>query len=547
MNKPTIPPHKPLTPYPLWFSLALSPALVAVMTMLLEWVQHFLTVRVDHYVRPYGIAYVIPIAVLTAVGGRRVGFLTLLLSLGSEWYFLISPRLSFSVRNQGDWVELGFLVLVGLLVVAGIDAMRRNAQLLASAQAMAAREALINKVNDALGDTDDSDALQETAARELASLLRLDLCYFGVLENDGSIRPVASISEAASLRQNSRPPNSRRPPVVQIDFARVFHDQEPLVVTDAASDLIAAPVAAILAREAVRAAVFVPIPQPGVSSVLLIAAMTDTPREWSEEEIATIKAVALHTRAAVQAARVRLRNKTIASVLQEALLPTTPETIPGLDVAPFYRPALVEASVGGDFYDVFEVTEKTFALVVGDVSGKGLAAAVQVAIVRNMLRCLLYQEARAGDAVTRLNDMLATHNLLSGFTTLFVGLYQSTPKILTYVSCGHEPGLLRRADTQTVEELAPTGAILGAAAGMVYAEESVVLCAGDMLAIYTDGVTDAGTRSDKFLGVAGLSKLLQRSGARQSAEKIVSQVMREVEAHADGSLRDDACLLIAVA
>ncbi len=118
------------------------------------------------------------------------------------------------------------------------------------------------------------------------------------------------------------------------------------------------------------------------------------------------------------------RERNIAERLQETLQPRLPSKLLTLDVEAYYQPALREASIGGDFYDVFAPEKGCFALVMADLSGKGLAAASQVATVRHMLRALLYkQESTVSDAVTRLNAMLAEHYLLTGFATLFVGTY----------------------------------------------------------------------------------------------------------------------------
>ena len=97
------------------------------------------------------------------------------------------------------------------------------------------------------------------------------------------------------------------------------------------------------------------------------------------------------------------------------LRPQLPERVPGLDLKDFYRPALEEANVGGDFFDVFPLDKGLFALAVGDVSGKGLAAAAQVATVRNMLRYALYQRPTVAQAVTELNQIVSTQELLIGF------------------------------------------------------------------------------------------------------------------------------------
>ena len=155
------------------------------------------------------------------------------------------------------------------------------------------------------------------------------------------------------------------------------------------------------------------------------------------------------------------REHTIATRLQDALQPKVPDYVPGLRVAPFTKPALDEAEIGGDFFDVFALDKELYALVIGDVSGKGLAAAAQLALVRNSLRTTLYQYRAPTEAVTILNTILTAHDLLIGFVTAFVGIYDAATGRVTFASCGHEPGLLRRAATGAVETLDATGPPLG--------------------------------------------------------------------------------------
>lgn len=247
------------------------------------------------------------------------------------------------------------------------------------------------------------------------------------------------------------------------------------------------------------------------------------------------------------AQRVGLRERRIAERLQEALRPTLPGTVPGLKLAEHYRAAMDEAEIGGDFYDVFALEKGCYALVVADLSGKGLLAASQIATVRHMLRALLYERYTSlAQSVTTLNAMLAEHDLLTGFATLFVGAYDVNDRSIHYVSCGQEPGILRRAATGAVELLGPTGPILGAFSVARYEERKVILEPGDVLALFTDGLTEAGLSRRDMLGVPGVVAALEGSVTGDpSPEEITSRIMAAIEekATADG-LRDDICLLV---
>ncbi len=261
-------------------------------------------------------------------------------------------------------------------------------------------------------------------------------------------------------------------------------------------------------------------------------------------------------RKALEAERERLaeRERNIAQQLQAALTPLVPERIPGMALAKHYEAALDEAGVGGDFYDVFPMDKGCTALVVGDLSGKGLAAASQVATVRNMLRYALYRARTLAGALDGLNALLAEQRLLTGFATLFVGAYDSGAGTLTYVNCGQEPALVRRAGTGLVEHLIPTGPVLGSFGGAAFEEQTVALGPGDALAVFTDGLTEVGSSRIQMLNIEGVADLLagavapeEADRAEAVAEHLALRLIAGVDAAAAGGVtRDDVCLLVAV-
>ncbi|MEO7719990.1 MAG: SpoIIE family protein phosphatase [Capsulimonas sp.] len=240
------------------------------------------------------------------------------------------------------------------------------------------------------------------------------------------------------------------------------------------------------------------------------------------------------------------RERNIAERLQDALRPALHGPVPGLDLAYYYQPALEEAGVGGDFFDVFPLDSGRYALVVGDLAGKGLDAAAQTATVRHMLRALLYIGEEPASAIVKLNDMLAGNALLTGFATLFVGVYDPQHFAVTYVSCGQEPGLLLRADTGGVESLMPTGPVLGAFAGSVFQQRCVLLEPEDVLCLFTDGLTEAGLERSNMLGVEGIADLLrEETPEAQTAASVARRLIDGTEMFATAAgIRDDVCLLV---
>ena len=245
--------------------------------------------------------------------------------------------------------------------------------------------------------------------------------------------------------------------------------------------------------------------------------------------------------------RLAEREHRIAEQLQQALQPDLPASVPGLTLAAHYHPALEEAGVGGDFSDVFAADKGITFLAVGDLSGKGLAAASQVATVRNMLRFALYNGRSVAGPVTTLSRTLAENDLLTGFATLFVGRFDAHTNLLTYVNCGQDAGLILRAATGQVEPLPPTGPVLGGFEGAVFAEEAIRLEAGDVLALFTDGLTEAGPTRTSLLTGDGVAALLQAQAGEAEPQAIVTRLLAGVDAFAQGGVRDDVCLLLGVA
>ncbi len=247
---------------------------------------------------------------------------------------------------------------------------------------------------------------------------------------------------------------------------------------------------------------------------------------------------------ALEAARSQERERRIATILQDALQPPPPGEVPGLTLMAYTKPALDEAAIGGDFYDVFALDKELYALVIGDVSGKGLAAAAQLATVRNMLRGILYQCRAAASAVSGLNTIVTAHDLLRGFVTLWVGLYDARTGEVVSVSCGHEPPLLRRASGGPVEMLPTTGPPLGVSENGVYEEARVMLRPGDTLLLYTDGLSEAGPSRLDMLGTEGVARLLEDQAAEPDVTSAAAQIVRAAQDFSGGLLRDDVCVLL---
>jgi PAS domain S-box-containing protein len=445
-----------------------------------------------------------------------------------------------------------------------------GAQAHAEAEAARERMSFLAEVSAILSSSLNYQTTLESMARVVVPDL-CDWCAVQMPSTDGTILEQVAVAHADPDRvQWARDLNQQYP--TRLDephgVAQVLRTGQAMFLPEIPDELLAARAKdaehlRIIQGLGFRSAVAVPLVARGRTlGVLLLVTTNESGRNLSADDALLAQEIAVRAAIAVDNARLfqeaqtaerevrqlLQREHNIAERLQQALQPSLPGKMQGLDMDAAYRPALQEASIGGDFFDVFSLEKGCLALVVADLAGKGLAAASQVAVVRHMLRALLYQaQTTLAEAVTRLNDMLTEHDLLTGFATLFVGTYDVNQRTLTYASCGQEPGLILRKAADQVEELPPTGPVLGGFPGATFTAQVVPLARGDVLALFTDGLTEAGPSRKDLLGVPGITSIFRYSTQNaSSAEQIKARMMDGVEALATPTgIRDDVCLLIA--
>ncbi|MGI4791802.1 MAG: GAF domain-containing SpoIIE family protein phosphatase [Janthinobacterium lividum] len=246
--------------------------------------------------------------------------------------------------------------------------------------------------------------------------------------------------------------------------------------------------------------------------------------------------------AALQAAHDHQRD--IAETLQKSLLPVVPERAGVIEFAHKYQAALEEALIGGDFYDLFSLGGSLLGIVMADVSGKGLKAAVQTAMLKYTLRGFALETPNSpGQVLARVNDVLCSPmSSHDGFVTLFYGVLNTDTGEMAYASAGHEPPLLRVAQTGLVDGLpASDGLALGCLPGVPFGECLMTFAPGDLLLLYTDGLTEARAADQSFLGLDGLASLLPTADV--SAESAVSTIYDAVTHFAANVRRDDVAML----
>jgi sigma-B regulation protein RsbU (phosphoserine phosphatase) len=200
------------------------------------------------------------------------------------------------------------------------------------------------------------------------------------------------------------------------------------------------------------------------------------------------------------------REMELAAEIQRLILPTGAPSVEGYSIIGWNRPA---RQVGGDYYDLLHLPEERIGLAIGDVSGKGVPAALMVSTLHSALRLLLDRFAPGPELLERLNDHVLASSAPNKFITLVLAELAPASGTLRYLNAGHNPGLLLRRDG-TVEELPAGGLPIGLLPGSRYPMQTLELHPGDLLCLYSDGITECTAEDDEEFGVVRLADLLAR-------------------------------------
>jgi len=242
------------------------------------------------------------------------------------------------------------------------------------------------------------------------------------------------------------------------------------------------------------------------------------------------------------------RDLQLASEIQRQILPKGVPNVPGYELVGWNRPA---REVGGDFYDLVVLPVEgegsreavvRLGLALADVSGKGVPAALMVSTLHSAIRLLVDRIGVGPLLVERLNSHVLASSAPNKFITLLIGELDSGSGELTYVNAGHNAGLLVRADGQ-VERLESSGLPVGLLPGSTYRAAKVELLPGDLLCLYSDGITESESAADEEFGEDRLIELL-RSVAREPVRTILQRVDQEVTAFTDGQPQGDDQTLV---
>lgn len=237
----------------------------------------------------------------------------------------------------------------------------------------------------------------------------------------------------------------------------------------------------------------------------------------------------------------------IAAGIQQSFLPDTITQIEGYEIA---ARSVMAKEVGGDFFDIIPLEvvplgTGRLGIMIADVSGKGIPAALFMALSRIVVRvnATWYRQQPAA-AIRDSNTIIANDSKSGMFVTLWYGLLDAEARQLTYVNAGHNPPILFRAADRSLSELPATGIAMGVLNDASYGQESIAMAPGDVLVLYTDGITEA---EDENLGMFGTGRLQQviTDSSALPADAICTAILDAVKAFTgDHPQSDDITLMV---
>ncbi|MEE8587592.1 MAG: SpoIIE family protein phosphatase [Acidobacteriota bacterium] len=234
-----------------------------------------------------------------------------------------------------------------------------------------------------------------------------------------------------------------------------------------------------------------------------------------------------------------------ASEVQQRLFPQNPPRLQTLD---YWAVCKAARGVGGDYYDFIDLGNDRMGMALGDVSGKGVSAALLMASLQGCLQSYAPQHGESVDTlIADVNRLITTSTDASRFITFFYGLYDDYRRRLTYVNAGHVPPMLFRKSPRSngVERLGAGGMVIGVLPDTRYQKATAQLEAGDLLVLFTDGISEAMNASEEEFGEERLSRLVQQN-LDLPLRDMTSLILQEIDRFADNAaLRDDLTLIVA--
>jgi sigma-B regulation protein RsbU (phosphoserine phosphatase) len=234
----------------------------------------------------------------------------------------------------------------------------------------------------------------------------------------------------------------------------------------------------------------------------------------------------------------------LSQVIQRSLLPQSPPVIPGMELAFFSRPAEI---LGGDFLGFFKYKEGSEGMAIADVAGHGISTSALMASVQTAMHTLVPANDSPAEVLRQVNRFFCHNVNFTTFVTLFLARWDSESRTLCFANAGHNPVLFLSAggtSRKSIRWLEPTGPAIGLVEDFAIGTKELSLQVGDLLVLYTDGVTEATDPSGREYGTRGLENLVLQ-GPEESAQQLLARLRHDLQGFIKGRpLADDTTALI---
>jgi serine phosphatase RsbU (regulator of sigma subunit) len=465
--------------------------------------------------------------------------------------------------------DLQLMTVVGDQI--GLAAERAHLFDLTRAQRVEEQAALL-KLSNSLLSLSDLQPVIDQVVEVVADVLDADACALVLADEHDQIEFRGAVGWDLAMLEGVSGTFVRQAPA-----GLAYHTGQPVVVADLAADEhLEHP--SLASDAGFRSALAVPVSHSSRKMGALIV-HDRSPGHFREEDVRLLQLMANQAAIAIEQARLReravaeerlRRELELARQIQSSFLPQQVPSVSGWEFGVYYAPA---RQVGGDFYDFIPLhdsdvssgaqhspptsaggrpggppsgpTDPLFGLTIADVSDKGVPAALFMALSRTFMRAVAVRGRQPADVVRRVNRLIVEENPTSQFVTLFYGVLDPEAATLCFVNAGHNPPLLYRSVTGEVQILEPSGIALGVIEPVDPVETETTLDPGDVLLLYTDGLTEAVNDDDEEFGLERLQAVL-RDVAEQSASAQVTAVVEAASKFAASPEPFDDVTLVAV-
>ncbi len=325
----------------------------------------------------------------------------------------------------------------------------------------------------------DLDMLAPTILARTRDVLDAEAAALLLLQDDGSMSIVSSDPVAGEVRPDRIPADSGI-------ASRVLATRRPVLVNDPVASELADP---SILRVGITSILGVPLVAHG-TLLGVIEVGVRAPRRLGSDDVDVLRLAADRVALAIEHVRAFSRERHIAETLQRSLLPQTLPSLPGVALAGRYLPAASDAEVGGDWYDAIGLPGGRLLLVMGDVSGKGLAAASTLGALRSAIRAYALEGHRPAQIAELLNEFVLAEPAREHMATLVLAVFDPLDAQLSWVNAGHPPPLTLSADGRPSFLDGARSVPLGVMPFPAYEEETVTLEPGSAIVLYTDGLVE---------------------------------------------------------